>query len=69
MYGERMQQLDIRIAKILRIARTRTTLGVDIYNALNSSPVLRENSAFGRWRQPIEILLARFVKFNVQVDY
>jgi hypothetical protein len=69
MYGERMQQLDIRFAKILRVAGTRTTLGVDLYNALNSSAVLRENAAFGRWRQPIEILLARFVKFNVQFDY
>jgi hypothetical protein len=69
MFGERMNQLDLRVAKHLRVGGTRTMVGIDLYNALNTNAVLRENSAFGRWRQPIEILLARFVKLNVQFDF
>ena len=30
MYGDRLTQLDFRVAKILRFNRTRTTVGVDL---------------------------------------
>ena len=46
MYGDRINQLDIRVAKILRRGRTRTVLALDTYNALNSSAVLAYNNAF-----------------------
>jgi hypothetical protein len=44
-------------------------VGVDIFNALNGSTPLSLNNAFGAWQQPNEILLARFVKLNVQFDF
>jgi hypothetical protein len=69
LYGERNNQLDLRVAKILRFGRNRTNVGVDIYNALNGNSPLSLNSAFGAWQQPNEILLARFVKLNVQFDF
>jgi hypothetical protein len=31
--------------------------------------VLTENSSFGVWRTPTEILTARFVRFSVQYDF
>jgi hypothetical protein len=69
MYGERLNQVDLRFGKILRFGRTRMTVNVDLYNAFNANPVLVENSNFAAWRQPSTILLARFVKFNVQFDF
>ena len=36
MYGDRRNELDLRVAKILRFGRTRTTVGADIYNLLNT---------------------------------
>ena len=42
-YGNRINQLDLRLAKILRSARTRTMLAIDVYNALNSSAALAYN--------------------------
>jgi hypothetical protein len=69
MYGERMNQLDLRFAKILRFGRTRTRVNVDVYNALNSGAVLAQNNSFGAWQQPTLILVARFVKFSAQVDF
>jgi hypothetical protein len=69
LYGDRANQLDIRVAKILRFGRTRANVGFDVYNALNSSAVLTQNNSFGAWQQPTSILLARFVKLNLQLDF
>jgi hypothetical protein len=68
-YSDRVNQLDLRIAKVLRFGRTRMNAGVDIYNALNTNAPLTLNNAFGRWQQPTSILLARFVKLNLQMDF
>ena len=48
---------------------TKMNAGVDIYNALNTNAPLTLNNAFGRWQQPTSILLARFVKLNLQMDF
>ena len=69
LYGDRIYQLDLALAKILRFGGTRLRLSADIFNALNNDAVLNENEAFGRFRQPTEILLARFVKFSVQLNF
>lgn len=69
MYGDRLNQLDLRFAKLLRFGGTRTSLNVDVYNALNASPVLRQNNNFGAWQRPLSILLARFVKLTAQFDF
>ena len=37
MYGERLNQLDLRFAKMLRFGRTRTAINFDLYNALNGN--------------------------------
>ena len=36
-YLDRNNQLDLRFAKVFRYARTRSTISVDLYNALNSN--------------------------------
>ena len=46
LYGDRVNEVDLRLAKILRFGRTRTNVGFDIYNILNSAPVLSYNQAF-----------------------
>jgi hypothetical protein len=69
LYGERMNQLDLRVAKLLRFGRSRTTIGMDIFNATNANPVLAESSTYTVWRQPQSILLARYARFSVQVDF
>ena len=72
MYGGRINEVDVRAAKILRFGRTRTLVAVDIYNALNSSAVLGYNSAFvpgGTWLQPMTILTPRFIKITGEIDF
>ena len=41
----------------------------DIYNAFNSAAVLNHNFAFDNWLAPTEVLLGRFMKFSVQLDF
>jgi len=73
LYGDRINQLDFRISKILRYGRTRTNVGLDLYNALNSSAVQSYNAAFivgsGTWPTPTLIMPARFIKLSAQVDF
>jgi hypothetical protein len=69
LYGERTNQVDLRFGKILKFGTTRTTVSLDIYNALNASPVTALNSNFAVWQQPTSALLARFAKVGVQFDF
>ena len=69
LYGDRTNQVDLRVAKRLQFGRTRTMANIDFFNALNANPVLVENFNFGAWRQPSVILPGRVVKFSFQIDY
>ncbi|HET9833061.1 MAG TPA: hypothetical protein VFP91_15170, partial [Vicinamibacterales bacterium] len=72
LYGDRVNELDLRFAKVLRFGRTRTNVGFDVYNLLNANPVLTYNAAFipnGNWLVPTSVLQARFVKIGVSVDF
>ena len=69
MYGQRMNQLDMRFAKVFVLARMRTAVNLDLYNALNGAPVLALNSNFAAWLQPQTIMQARFAKLSVQLDF
>lgn len=69
MYGERMNQVDLRIAKIFKLSRIRATGSVDLYNLLNANPVLTLSDVFATWQRPQSILNARFAKVVVQLDF
>jgi hypothetical protein len=71
MYGDRLNQFDVRVAKRLTWGRARTLIALDLYNVLNSSAVLTYNNSFvpgGPWLQPLTILTPRFVKFTVEAE-
>ncbi len=70
LYGDRVDQIDLRVGKILRFGRTRTLVGVDFYNLLNANPALGYNQNFAaNWPRPTQVLLPRFVRFNATVDF
>ncbi len=72
-YGDALSQLDFRVAKILRFGSTRTTVSLDLYNAMNSNTVLTLNSTYSptatTWQQPLLILQPRFFKIGAQFDW
>ena len=72
MYGDRINELDFRVGKILRLGSTRALVAVDVYNALNSSAVLTYNIGYvpgGPWLQPLTILTPRFLKVTLDVEF
>jgi hypothetical protein len=70
MYGERLLQLDLRASKIVRIRGARFQTNLDLYNAMNASPVLAMNNTYGPdWQRPTYVLPGRMVKFGAQIDF
>ena len=62
LYGDRINQLDFRIAKNFTFGSTRSMISADLYNVLNANPVLTYNNSFtpnGPWLQPNSILTGR----------
>jgi hypothetical protein len=75
LYVERLNQIDLRLSKLLRFGRTRTAVNFDFYNVTNSNSVLSENAAYSApnivpgWRSPTSILLPRLFKISAQFDF
>lgn len=69
MYGDRLNQVDLRFGKIIRVAGARMNASVDLYNALNTNPVLAMSTAYASWLRPQSILPARFAKVVLQLDF
>ena len=77
LYADRRNNIDFRVAKILRFGRTRTQVGIDIYNIMNSDTITAYNASYvaptatapSTWLVPTAIATARYVKFNLQMDF
>jgi hypothetical protein len=62
--------VDLRIGKLLHLAKMRETVSLDLYNALNVSSILAQNNTFGSaWLRPLQIMPPRFAKVSVQLDF
>ena len=71
-WGDRVNEVDLRFAKVLRFGGTRTHVGIDIFNILNSDAILTYNQTFapgGAWLAPQSVLTPRFVKVSAQIDF
>jgi hypothetical protein len=75
VYGDRINVVDMRFAKIVRFGKTRTNVGLDLYNLFNSNTPTTYETVYdpatngARWMQPTAVLLPRFLRVNVQVDF
>lgn len=78
MYGDRVEQFDMRLAKTWSIRGARMQWQIDVYNLFNASSPTLVSSAYGAtvgatagaaWLVPQAILNARLVKFGVQITY
>jgi hypothetical protein len=73
-FYESIGTLDIRVAKLIRWGRMRANLGIDVYNALNSSTGQTYNGTYtlanpSLWGTPTLIMPARFAKLGAQIDF
>ena len=68
-YLDRRNELDLRIGKVLRMGRSRTSINFDLFNALNSDALISVNQNFATWLRPTEILNARVAKISLQYEF
>jgi len=74
MFGERIDEVDLKVAKVLRLMGKRLTAGFEVYNALNSSDVLTYNNTYSltgtnAWGQPLSLVSPRYAKFSMDIDF
>jgi hypothetical protein len=73
LLSDRMNQLDLRVARTVSIGRTRIKGMIDAYNVLNGNAVLGWNNTYGltgaSWFVPTTINQGRLIKFAAQIDY
>jgi hypothetical protein len=72
LFADRRNNIDFRIAKIIRYGRTRTQIGLDVYNLTNTDVVTTYNESFvagGSWLRPTAIQPARYARISAQFDF
>jgi hypothetical protein len=72
VWGDRVNELDLRVAKVLRFKNLRTNVGFDVFNLINSNAVLTYNQTYsptGPWLAPQSVLSPRFFKVSAQIDF
>jgi len=75
----RRNQVDVRFAKVLRFGRTRSDIGVDLNNLLNTNYATGYNTTYaysvgntaqgGTWANPTSLYGPRFVRINYTIDF
>ena len=72
-FDYRINQLDLRLSKIVRSGGRKFQVNADVYNAMNGSYALWTNNNYGTngatWLRPTSTFDARLVKFGVQYDF
>jgi hypothetical protein len=70
LYGERLNQVDLRIGKKLTYGRSKTLVSLDIFNLFNSNtPDLYQQTYGPTYRNPLSITVARLFKISAQLDF
>ena len=76
---QRRTQVDMRFAKVLRFGRTRSDIGIDLYNLVNTNYATAFNTNYtfntdnapraAGWGTPTGIFQPRFVRINYTLDF
>jgi hypothetical protein len=75
VYGERVTQIDMRFAKVLRFGSRRADIGVDLYNLLNTNDPAGYEQTFdyatqgASWLRPTSIVPPRFARVNISLRF
>ncbi len=73
IFGDRIQQLDLRFGRTFRFGRTSVKAMVDLYNVTNSNTVRTLNHSYGTngafWQQPLNITSPRLLKLGAQMNF
>jgi len=75
----RRNQIDMRFAKVLRFGRTRSDVGLDLNNLLNTNYATGYNTTYaysagntnqgGTWGNPTSLYTPRFMRINYTINF
>lgn len=72
-YLERVNELDFRVGKVFKYGRNRAAVNLDLYNAFNADTKRAVNFTYSPtttvWQRPTTVLLARFAKISMTLDF
>jgi hypothetical protein len=74
LYGKRVNEWDVKLAKNIRFAGKRLQIGIDAYNFFNSDVPTGYNATYtpgpaNTWMQPTTLLAPRFIRAQVQLSF
>jgi hypothetical protein len=72
VYGDRINQIDMRFGKIVNLGSKRANIAIDLLNLFNANTATAYQQNYGdgtQYLQPLQVLNPRFVRFNVTVDF
>jgi hypothetical protein len=73
LYGERLNNIDLRVGKVLQFGGKRFNASIDVYNVLNTNAPEAYLQTFAtannRWLVPTAITPARFARLSAQWDF
>ncbi|MBI4486005.1 MAG: TonB-dependent receptor [Acidobacteria bacterium] len=73
MYGDRIQQIDLRLTRNIPLGTRRLQGNFDVYNILNAATVQNEQAAYrttnNQWRNAIQVMGGRLFKFSAQLSF
>jgi len=71
LFEPRLQQLDLRFSRIVRLGGTRRLRGdIDLYNVFNAGNVISMNTTYGSgWQDVRQILGGRLIRLGGQFDF
>jgi hypothetical protein len=81
MFGDRINEWDMKIAKNIRFKGKRLNIGVDVYNIFNSDGITQFNTTYttnaagtgpaanNAWGQPISLISPRYVRLQIQANF
>ena len=74
-YYDRINQLDLRMTKILKYGRSRANVGFDLYNVFNKSTITSAgftyspSAASNQWLGPSAVIAPRLAKVSLTFDF
>jgi hypothetical protein len=73
-YSDRLNQLDLRFSKIIKIGKSSLDANFDVYNSFNSDAILNLTTSYsgvngGAWLRPTAIIQGRIIKLGVRWDF
>ena len=69
-YADRATNVDLRLGRRFRLGVARIMGSVELFNVFNSSGILSHQVTYPtNWQRPTNILVGRWMKFGVQVDF